>query len=141
MEPTDYDNPGIIILIILLIGMSALFSSSETAFSSLNKVKFKAMYQNTKSSKKVDRVLALAQDYDIVLSTILIGNNLVNIACTSVATLVFTGRFGGDLGTTLSTVIMTIVILIFGEVTPKTIAKEKAERMALLLSPDRKSVV
>lgn len=135
MEPTDYDNPGIIILIILLIGMSALFSSSETAFSSLNKVKFKAMYQNTKSIKKVDRVLALAQDYDIVLSTILIGNNLVNIACTSVATLVFTGRFGGDLGTTLSTVIMTIVILIFGEVTPKTIAKEKAERMALLLSP------
>lgn len=137
MEPADlpsYQNntPQFLILIAVLIAMSAFFSSAETAFSSLNKVKLKAMYQN---SKKTERVLALAEDYDIVLSTILIGNNLVNIACTSVATLVFTGWFGADLGTTLSTVVMTVVILIFGEVTPKTIAKEKAERMALLLSP------
>ena len=136
MEPiTTNTTPQFIVLIALLVAMSAFFSSSETAFSSLNKVKFKAMYQNTKNSKRADKVLALAEDYDVVLSTILIGNNLVNIACTSVATLVFTGWLGADLGATVSTAVMTVIVLIFGEVTPKTIAKEKAERMAMYLAP------
>lgn len=125
----------LIIVIILLILMSAFFSASETAFSSLNKVKLKAMTLGGKTNKKVERVLSLADDYDVVLSTLLIGNNLVNIACTSIATLVFTGYFGQDLGAVLSTVIMTIVVLIFGEVTPKTIAKEKAESFALVVAP------
>ncbi|MDE5995703.1 MAG: hemolysin family protein, partial [Eubacterium sp.] len=79
--------------------------------------------------------LALSEEYDVVLSSILIGNNLVNIACTSIATLVFTGFFGQQLGTTLSTVVMTILVLIFGEVTPKQIAKEKAESYAVLVAP------
>lgn len=70
-----------------------------------------------------------------MLSTILIGNNLVNIACTSIATLVFTGLLGNNRGTTVSTIVMTIIVLIFGEVTPKQIAKEKAESYALLVSP------
>lgn len=69
------------------------------------------------------------------MSTILIGNNLVNIACTAISTIVFTGIYGESLGTTLSTIIMTIVVLIFGEVTPKQIAKERAESYAILISP------
>ncbi len=88
-----------------------------------------------KKDKKINKTLALAEKYDVVLSTILIGNNIVNIACTSIATLVFTGFFGQDLGVTLSTIVMTIIVLIFGEVTPKTIANEKAEKIALAFTP------
>ena len=88
-----------------------------------------------KNTRRIERALALSEDYDVVLSTILIGNNLVNIACTSISTLVFTGFFGENLGTTLSTIVMTVIVLIFGEVTPKQIAKEKAETYAIIVEP------
>lgn len=130
------DNTSLLILMVILVMFSAFFSASETAFSSLNKVKLKSM-ENDSNTKKIKRALALCEDYDIALSTILIGNNIVNIASTSIATLFFTGILGNnsDLGATVSTVVMTIVVLIFGEVTPKTIAKEKAESLALILAP------
>lgn len=129
-------NTPLLIVMIILVMFSAFFSSAETAFSSLNKVKLKAMEQGEKS-KKVERTLKLADDFDIVLSTILIGNNIVNIASTSIATLFFTGLLcdNSDLGATVSTVVMTVVVLIFGEITPKTIAKEKAETFAVTVAP------
>ena len=129
------DSAPLIIVMAVLVLLSGFFSSAETAFSSLNKVKLKAMASASKRKKAIERALALSEDYDVVLSSILIGNNLVNIACTSIATLVFTGFFGQQLGTTLSTVVMTVLVLIFGEVTPKQIAKEKAESYAGAVAP------
>ena len=129
------DSAPLIIVMAVLVLLSGFFSSAETAFSSLNKVKLKAMASASKRKKAIERALALSEDYDVVLSSILIGNNLVNIACTSIATLVFTGFFGQQLGTTLSTVVMTVLVLIFGEVTPKQIAKEKAESYAVAVAP------
>lgn len=129
-------NTPILIAMVVLVLFSAFFSSAETAFSSLNKVKLKAM-QESKNEKKIQKTLSLADNYDIVLSTILVGNNLVNIGSTALATLFFTGLLGdnSDLGATVSTAVMTVVVLIFGEVTPKTIAKEKAERYAIAITP------
>lgn len=130
-------NTGILLAMALLVLFSAFFSGAETAFSSLNRVKLKTMMGEKKSAKRIERTLELAENYDIVLSTVLIGNNIVNIACTSLATLFFTGLLGdnSDLGATVSTVVMTIVVLIFGEVTPKTFAKEKAEQVAVIITP------
>lgn len=129
----------LILGMVLLVFMSAFFSASETAFSSVNKVKLKNMIAD--GNKKAARALALANDYDVVLSTILIGNNLVNIACTSISVLVFTDFFGPDLGVTLSTVVMTILILIFGEVTPKSVSKEKSESFAMAVAPILKGLI
>lgn len=129
-------NTNLLIVMIILVLFSAFFSSAETAFSSLNKVKLKSM-ETDKSADKIQKTLSLADNYDMVLSTILIGNNIVNIASTSIATLFFTGILGdnSDLGATVSTVVMTVVVLIFGEITPKTIAKEKAESYAVIITP------
>ncbi|MDE6863965.1 MAG: hemolysin family protein [Eubacterium sp.] len=136
-------NTGILIAMIVLVLMSGFFSASETAFSSLNKVKLKAMMKEGKNNKKIERALKLSEDYDVVLSTVLIGNNIVNIACTSLATLFFTGLLGdnSDLGATVSTVVMTIVVLIFGEVTPKTYAKEKADKVVVAITPIIKACI
>ncbi len=129
-------NTPLLIVIVILIIFSAFFSSAETAFSSLNKVKLKSMAQG-KKNKKIERTVKLAENFDIVLSTLLIGNNVVNIASTSIATLFFTGLLGdnSDLGATVSTIVMTIVVLIFGEITPKNFAKEMAESYAILIAP------
>ena len=130
-------NTPLLIVMIILVLFSSFFSGAETAFSSLNKVKLKAMRREGKTNKSIERALELAESYDVVLSTVLIGNNIVNIACTSIATLFFTGILGdnSDLGATVSTIVMTVVVLIFGEVTPKTIAKEKAEKVVIIISP------
>ena len=122
---------------LILVGCSAFFSGAETAFSSINKVKLKAMQQDGKPNKRIERCLRLAENYDLVLSTVLIGNNLVNIASTSLATLFFTGLLGdnSDLGATVSTIVMTVLVLIFGEVTPKTFAKYRAESVAVIITP------
>lgn len=136
-------NTGILCAMIILVLFSAFFSGAETAFSSLNRVKLKSMMRDGKSNRKIERALALSENYDTVLSTVLIGNNIVNIACTSLATLFFTGILGdnSDLGATVSTIVMTIVVLIFGEVTPKTFAKERAEKVAIVISPAVKFLV
>lgn len=130
-------NTPILIAMVVLVLFSSFFSGAETAFSSINKVKLKAMMKEDGENKAIKRALKLADDYDVVLSTVLIGNNIVNIACTSLATLFFTGLLGdnSDLGATVSTIVMTITVLIFGEVTPKTYAKEKAEKVVLAITP------
>lgn len=130
-------NTGLLCAMLVLILFSAFFSGAETAFSSLNRVKLKAMLNDEKENKRIKRALEVSENYDVVLSTVLIGNNIVNIASTSIATLFFTGLLGdnSDLGATVSTIVMTVVVLIFGEVTPKTFAKEKAEKIAIAISP------
>ena len=120
---------GIVIALVVLLVFSAYFSATETAFTSFNAVRMKVLAEKKKSAKLV---LKLADNYNRVLSTLLIGNNIVNIAAASLATLVFTGWFGQDLGTTLSTVVMTVLVLIFGEISPKSISKEFPEKFAMI---------
>ena len=122
-----------LILIVGCIVMSAYFSATETAFSSLNRIRMKNMAE--KGNKKAELVLRLSENYDSLLSTILIGNNIVNIACASMATVLFVRMMGEDAGASISTVVTTIVVLIFGEVSPKSIAKESPEQFALFSAP------
>lgn len=115
--------------IILLVMCSAFFSSTETAYSSVSKVRLKNNAEN--GSKKAKRALYISENYDKALSTILVGNNIVNIACSALSTLMFVTFFGDATGTLLSTVVITIVVLIFGEVVPKNFAIENAEKICL----------
>lgn len=131
-------TPDLWILIAILfvcVALSAFFSASETAFTSVNRVKLKTMMQNGK--KRAEKALALAEGYDRLITTILIGNNIVNIAASSLATSLFLVLLNNqtNLATTVSTVVMTIVILIFGEVSPKAIAKESPEKLAMTFAP------
>lgn len=121
-----------ILILGLLILMSAYFSATETAFSSFNKIKLKNLAAS--GNKKAALVLSLAKDYDKLLSTILIGNNIVNIASASMATAIFVFHFG-DIGITLSTIVMTILVLIFGEISPKSIAKDAPDSFAMFSAP------
>lgn len=116
----------------ICIAFSAYFSASETAFSSLNRARMKAMAEQ--GNKRAERALALAEQYDRLLSTLLIGNNIVNIAVASIGTVMFV-RYYGDMGATISTVVITIVVLIFGEISPKSLAKDSPERFAMLSAP------
>ena len=125
------DNALILIVVIaILIIMSAYFSATETAFSSLNKIKLKNLAVN--GSKKAENTLNISKKFDNILSTILIGNNIVNIASASIATIVFT-KYYGDIGVTISTIVMTIVVLIFGEISPKSLSKESPESLQCFL--------
>ncbi len=126
-------GPGFIIFwLIILIGCSAYFSATETAFSSFNKIRLKNLYQD--GNKKAGLVLRMGEQYDKVLSTILIGNNVVNILASSLATILFVQLFG-NFGVTVSSAVMTILILIFGEISPKNLAKEAPEKFAMFSSP------
>lgn len=116
----------IAVLFVLLL-LSAFFSASETAFTSLSQVRIKNLSQTKKSA---GLVLKVSENYNKLLSTLLIGNNIVNIASASLATILFT-FWCGDLGVTVSTVVMTVLVLIFGEITPKSIAKERPEEFAM----------
>lgn len=122
----------LLIALVVLLALSAFFSASETAFSSLNRIRMKSMAAD--GNKKAARTLELAEKYDKLLSTVLIGNNIVNILSSSLATVLFVGWFG-NLGVTLATVVMTVLVLVFGEITPKTIAKEQPERFAMAVTP------
>ncbi|WP_130863563.1 HlyC/CorC family transporter [Bacilliculturomica massiliensis] len=117
-----------ILVIVILIVMSAYFSATETAFSSFNRIRLKNMADN--GDRRARAVLRLSEDYDKLLSTILIGNNIVNIAMTSVATVMFIDLVG-SYGPTVSTVVMTVLVLIFGEISPKSLAKETPEKFAM----------
>ena len=119
--------------LVILVGFSAFFSASETAFSSLNQIRLKSRAEDGDSSAA--RVLAMAEEYDKLLSTILIGNNIVNIAAASIGTILFTQMLGAERGATMSTIVLTIIVLIFGEVTPKSLAKEMPEKVATAVSP------
>ena len=126
------ESGGSIIFLVILVALSAFFSSTETAFLSFNKARMKSMAKQ--GVRRAQQVLDLEEMYDKLLSTILIGNNIVNILASSLATVVFIGYFG-DMGVTLSTVVMTVVVLIFGEISPKTLAKDHADSLAMVIAP------
>lgn len=116
------------IAIVILVALSAFFSATETAFSSISKARLKN-YANS-GDKRAKRALKVADRYDTALSAVLIGNNIVNIGAASVGTLLFTGLMGPS-GAGVSTIVLTIVVLIFGEVVPKSLAKMHPENMAM----------
>ncbi len=123
---------SIIIILICLI-LSAYFSASETALSTFNKIKIKNLAD--KGNKRAKLVLNIADNYDSMLSTILIGNNIVNILSASLSTILFINWINETSGPTVSTAVMTVVVLIFGEITPKTLAKQRPESFAMFSAP------
>ncbi|MBE6618638.1 MAG: HlyC/CorC family transporter [Ruminococcaceae bacterium] len=125
------NTPLYIIIMACLVLMSAYFSATETAFSSLNKARLKVMGEK---SKKARLALKLSENYDKLISSILIGNNIVNISLSSIGTVFFIYHFD-DAGATISTVVITIIVLIFGEVCPKSIAKDMPEAFAVFSAP------
>ena len=127
MSTTTY----IIIMAVCLL-LSAYFSATETAFSSANITRLKTRAE--KGNSRAALACKLLERYDKLLSTILIGNNIVNIAMASLGTVLFVRSFG-DMGATLSTVVVTVVVLIFGEISPKSIAKDCAEEWAMAAAP------
>lgn len=131
----DGSVPLLIALIILIL-FSAFFSMTETAYSCANRIKLRALASN--GNVKAQKVLNLAEkDYDRLISTILIGNNIVNIVATTLATILFTMIYVNNpaTGNVVSTVVMTLSILIFGEITPKLIAKTYPEKISMLVYP------
>ena len=128
-----------IIIIVVCVILSAYFSATETAFSTFNRIRVKNMAE--KGNKKAALALNLSDNYDSLISAILIGNNIVNILASAMATLLFTNVIFGDhpnkedLGATVSTIVLTIVILIFGEISPKTMAKNSPESFVLFSAP------
>lgn len=121
-----------IIAIVVLVTFSAYFSATETAFTSLNKIRLKNMAGD--GDKKAKDVLEISDNYDNLLSTILVGNNLVNIAISSIATVMFLELYP-KYGATIATAVATVIVLIFGEISPKSLAKESPERFAMFSAP------
>ena len=130
----------ILIGMLICLAFSAFFSSSETAFTSYNRNKMKLLAQD--GNKKAARALKMSEDYDWLLSTILVGNNIVNIALSSMATLWFVELFvlnlgnssAESIGSVVATATITVLVLIFGEITPKSIAKDHPEGFAMAVS-------
>jgi len=116
-----------------LIALSAYFSATETAFTSLNRIRLKTRADD--GDKRAARTLALAADYDRLLSTLLIGNNIVNNVATTIGAVLFIKLIGSAKGPTVSATVLTVVILVFGEVTPKSLAKERPEVWAIAATP------
>ena len=136
MEP----GVGPIIAMIALLLCSAFFSAVETAFSSFNKIRFKSLAQA--GNKKAETVLKLESKYDKLITGILIGNNIVNIALSSIATLYFVALIGRtnpndaqSIGATVSTIVTTVAVLIFGEISPKVIARQNADKLVVFFAP------
>jgi CBS domain containing-hemolysin-like protein len=119
---------SLIFILVILLLLSAFFSSAETAFSSVNRIRLRNYEEEGRKGSK--RALSVAENFDMALSTILIGNNVVNIAAASISAKVDTDLFGAT-GLFYSTVLMTILVLIFGEILPKSLAKENAESYSL----------
>lgn len=131
--------PYLVIMVTCII-LSAYFSATETAFLSLNKTRLKTIAE--KGNKKAIKALQLSDNYDRLISTILIGNNIVNILVSSIGTLFFVDILTNAqyhnaqrIGATISTIVITIVVLIFGEITPKSVAKDMPEKFAMFSSP------
>lgn len=124
---------GYLIAIIALTLCSTFFSATETAFSSANKIKLKNMAAD--DNKRAAHALALAEDFDRLITAVLVGNTVSNITMTSVATVYGITTWGARIGPTIATVMVTLLVLILGEISPKIIAREYAEEAALLLTP------
>lgn len=127
-----------IVLIIMMMIFSALFSSTETAYSSVNKLRLKNY--EAQGNKKAATALRLANKFDEVLTAVLIGNNIVNIAMSSLSTLLFVNIFGKS-GAGISTAVITVLVLMFGEVLPKSYAKKNAEKLAMFFAPPLSALV
>ncbi len=129
------DSAGIVMTIALfcMVALSAYFSASETAFSSLNRIRVKN--KADRGDARAALVLRLEQDYDRLISTILIGNNIANITATTLGTLLFVRLLGEGIGPAVSTAVLTVTILVLGEISPKSLAKESPERVAMLTAP------
>ncbi|NLO49197.1 MAG: HlyC/CorC family transporter [Clostridiales bacterium] len=128
----DSDSLGKIILLAIFILFSAFFSATETAFSSLNRIRIKSIAGE--GNKNAQLIMKLSENYDRLISTVLIGNNIVNIAATSLAAVIFIKHFG-NIGVTISTAVMTVIILLFGEISPKSMAKDSPESFARFSAP------
>lgn len=128
----DTHSITLIVIIVILICLSAFFSATETAYSSLSRARIKNLAHE--GNKRARLAFKLSENYDELISTILVGNNIVNIASATLATVLFVKSLG-DSGATISTIIMTVVVLIFGEVTPKSLAKENPENFAIAVAP------
>ena len=126
------DAGGTIAVICVLIILSAYFSATETAFSSINRIRLKNLAQE--GNKKAKLSLKLCEKFDSLLSTILVGNNIVNILCSSLTTALFL-EYLGESGVAIATLVTTVVVLIFGEISPKSMAKEKPEQFAMFSAP------
>lgn len=129
-----------ILLMVIMVAFSAYFSATETAFSSLNRTRLQVLAD--KGNKRAIQALNLSRQYDRMITSILIGNNIVNIAFSSICTVLFIDLLkGGDSAATVATVVSTIVVLVFGEVTPKSMAKESPERFAMFSAPFLKVIM
>ena len=124
---------AIIVILIILVALSAWCSSTETAYSSVNKVRLKNKADD--GNVHAQKALELLEQYDKVLSCILIGNNIVNLTAATLGTVLFTKLFGPVYGPVASTIVLTVVVLIFGEITPKTLANDQAEKFCMRAAP------
>ncbi len=131
-------NSTILMILIILVLLYSFFSASETAFSSLNKIKLKALANS--GNQRAASTLELMEDFSKLLTTILIGNTIVNVVSASLATVLFTRILGGN-GVAVSSVVMTLVIMIIGEILPKNIAKYVPEKFAMSSTPLLKLLV
>ncbi|WP_343286696.1 HlyC/CorC family transporter [Flavonifractor sp. An91] len=122
-----------IVILIVLVILSAYFSATETAFTSLNRIRLKS--KADAGNRRAALALKLVDQYNNLLSTILVGNNIVNLSASSLATVFFTEGLRLQNGAVISTVVITIVVLIFGEVSPKSLAKEYPESFAMFSAP------
>ena len=129
----DSSSLTMIVILILLVILSAYFSATETAFTSLNRIRLKS--KADAGNRRAALALKLVDQYDNLLSTILVGNNIVNLSASSLATVLFTEGLRLQNGAVISTVVITIVVLIFGEVSPKSLAKEYPESFAMFSAP------
>lgn len=129
----DSSTVAMLAALVALVALSAYFSATETAFTSLNRIRLKTRADD--GDKRAARTLALAADFDRLLSTLLIGNNIVNNVATTIGAVLFIKLIGSAKGPTVSATVLTVVILIFGEVTPKSLAKERPEAWAIVATP------
>ena len=124
---------GYLIAIILLTLSSTFFSATETAFSSANKIKLKNLAAD--DNKRAAYALKLAEDFDQLITAVLVGNTISNITMTTVATVYGIMTWGDRIGPTIATIMVTFLVLVFGEISPKILAREYAEEVALFLTP------
>ena len=117
----------LLVTLVILVCCSAFFSATETAYTSFSSVRMRRYAAKKRTARMA---LRLSEDYNKILTTLLIGNNIVNITASTIGTVLFVAALGEGLGSTISTIVITVVVLIFGEITPKTIAKEIPERFA-----------
>jgi len=134
MKGNEMESDSILafaVLFVLLV-LSIFFSANETAYSALNKIRLKHMAE--KGSKRAAMALKMHKDFNKLLSTLLVGNNVVNLSMASICAVLFVRRFG-DIGATISTVVLTVVVVVFADVTPKVLAKESPEKVVQICAP------